>query len=44
VDAEAGGRIEALLADRPMAVERPGPALCSLTSRMVGYLDGSGDA
>jgi DICT domain-containing protein len=43
VDAEAGGRIEALLADRPMAVERPGPALCALTSRMVGYLDGSGD-
>ena len=37
-----GAELEALLADRPMAVEEPVPALTALTNRAIGYLDGSG--
>jgi MerR family transcriptional regulator, light-induced transcriptional regulator len=32
-------RIERTLADRPLAVESPAPALTALTNRMVGYLE-----
>ena len=32
-------RVEALLADRPLAVEEPAPALTALTNRMVAYLE-----
>jgi DICT domain-containing protein len=34
-----GSRIEALLVDRPLAVEAPAPGLTALTNRVVGYLD-----
>jgi DICT domain-containing protein len=34
-----GGRIDALLVDRPLAVEVPAPGLTALTNRIVGYLD-----
>jgi MerR family transcriptional regulator, light-induced transcriptional regulator len=38
-----GGRLDALLIDRPLAVESPAPGLTALTNRVVGYLDaGSG--
>jgi DICT domain-containing protein len=38
-------RLLAMLADRPLAVESPTPALTALTNRMIGYLDAtaSGD-
>jgi len=32
-------RVEALLQDRPLAVEAPAPALTSLTNRIIGYLE-----
>ena len=38
-DAAFGDRVEALLADRPLAFERPPVALTALTNRVVGYLD-----
>jgi DICT domain-containing protein len=34
-----GGRLDALLVDRPLAVETPVPGLTALTNRIVGYLD-----
>jgi DICT domain-containing protein len=34
-----GARIDALLIDRPLAVESPAPGLTALTNRIVGYLD-----
>jgi DICT domain-containing protein len=34
-----GERLDSLLADRPLAVEAPAPALTALTNRLVGYLD-----
>jgi DICT domain-containing protein len=37
--AALGERLEALLADRPLAVEVPAPGLTALTNRIVGYLD-----
>jgi len=37
---ELAGRIERLLADRPLAVEAPAPGLTALTNRLVGYLEG----
>jgi DNA-binding transcriptional MerR regulator len=39
IDAEVGERLDALLVDRPLAIERPAPALTALTNRMVGYLE-----
>jgi MerR family transcriptional regulator, light-induced transcriptional regulator len=36
---ELGARMLALLADRPLAVDGPAPALTALTNRMLGYLD-----
>ena len=38
-DASLGQRLDDLLADRPLAVESPAPALTALTNRMVGYLE-----
>jgi DICT domain-containing protein len=38
-DPQTGARLEALLADRPRALERPAPALTALTNRVVAYLE-----
>jgi MerR family transcriptional regulator, light-induced transcriptional regulator len=38
-DADLGERIEALLAERPLAMEQPAPGLTAVTNRIVGYLD-----
>lgn len=37
-----GERLDALLHDRPLALESPSPGLTALTNRIVGYLDTSG--
>ena len=39
-DASIASRCEALLADRPLAMEAPAPALTALTNRMVAYMEG----
>jgi DNA-binding transcriptional MerR regulator len=41
-DEEMGGRIRGLLADRPLALETPAPALTALANRAVAYLDADG--
>jgi MerR family transcriptional regulator, light-induced transcriptional regulator len=38
-DAALGAELEALLADRPLAMEEPAPALTALTNRVVAYLE-----
>jgi DICT domain-containing protein/predicted DNA-binding transcriptional regulator AlpA len=38
-DAGLGARIDALLDERPLALEQPAPALTAVTNRIVGYLD-----
>jgi DICT domain-containing protein len=38
-DPEYGAHLERLLADRPLAMEEPSPALTALTNRMVAYLE-----
>ena len=38
-DDALGDRVDALLMDRPLAVEQPAPSLTSVTNRIVGYLD-----
>jgi DICT domain-containing protein len=38
-DPVLGDRLQELLADRPLAFERPGPALTALTNRVVSYLE-----
>ncbi len=38
-DASLGQRLEDLLADRPLAMESPAPALTALTNRMVSYME-----
>jgi DICT domain-containing protein len=38
-DPELGERMDALLAERPLALEQPVPALTAVTNRIVGYLD-----
>lgn len=38
-DADLGRRLDALLEDRPMALETPAPALTALTNRVISYLD-----
>jgi MerR family transcriptional regulator, light-induced transcriptional regulator len=38
-DPELGGRLEALLADRPLASDQPAPILTALTNRMVSYME-----
>jgi MerR family transcriptional regulator, light-induced transcriptional regulator len=35
-----GARVKGLLAERPLAVEAPAPALTALCNRMIGYLEG----
>jgi DICT domain-containing protein/predicted DNA-binding transcriptional regulator AlpA len=39
VDGECGAELERLLADRPLAVESPAPALTALTNRVIAYLE-----
>jgi DICT domain-containing protein len=39
VDAAYGRRLEELLADRPLAMEQPAPALTALTNRMLAYVE-----
>ena len=39
VDPVLGGRIDALLADRPLALDQPAPALTALANRVVAYLE-----
>src|SRR5829696_4947474 len=38
-DDALGDRVDALLADRPLAIEQPAVSLTSVTNRIVGYLD-----
>ncbi len=38
-DPETGERLQSLLADRPLALEEPAPALTALTNRIVAYLE-----
>lgn len=40
-DAELGEELDALLRDRPMAVEEPAPALTALTNRALAYVEES---
>ena len=42
VDSDYGQGLEQLLADRPMALEEPAPALTALTNRVVAYLEDAG--
>lgn len=37
-----GERLDALLRDRPLALEAPSPGLTALTNRIVGYMDAAG--
>jgi hypothetical protein len=39
VDPVLGGRIDGLLADRPLALEQPAPSLTALANRVVAYLE-----
>ena len=39
IDADQGAKVDALLADRPLASETPAPALTALTNRAIAYLD-----
>jgi DICT domain-containing protein len=41
IDTASGERLEALLEDRPLALEEPVPALTALANRVVGYLERS---
>ena len=41
-DPDYGRRLEELLADRPLALEQPAPALTALTNRLVAYLEAAG--
>ena len=38
-DRALGDRMDALLDERPLALEQPAPALTAVTNRIVGYLD-----
>jgi DICT domain-containing protein len=38
-DDALGDRIDALLADRPLAIEQPTPSLTAVTNRIIGHLD-----
>jgi MerR family transcriptional regulator, light-induced transcriptional regulator len=38
-DPEDGDRLERLLSERPLAFERPAPALTALTNRILAYVD-----
>ena len=39
VDPDCGAELERVLADRPLAVETPAPALTALTNRVIAYLE-----
>src|SRR4051812_35691476 len=39
IDPETGERLDALLADRPLALQQPAPALTALANRVVAYLE-----
>jgi DICT domain-containing protein len=39
IDEATGERLDELLADRPLALEQPVPALTALANRVVGYLE-----
>jgi hypothetical protein len=39
VDAGYGRALEELLADRPLAMEQPAPALTALTNRLLAYVE-----
>jgi MerR family transcriptional regulator, light-induced transcriptional regulator len=39
IDPQTGARLDALLADRPLALEQPVPALTALANRAVAYLE-----
>jgi DICT domain-containing protein len=41
-DPEFGEELETMLADRPLAMEEPAPALTALTNRVIAYLEGAG--
>jgi DICT domain-containing protein len=41
IDPPTGERFEELLADRPLALEQPVPALTALANRVVAYLERS---
>ena len=41
-DAEYGRRLAELLADRPLALEQPAPALTALTNRLLAYVEAAG--
>ena len=41
-DPEFGDELETMLADRPLAMEEPAPALTALTNRVIAYLEGAG--
>jgi DICT domain-containing protein len=44
IDGETGERLDALLSERPLALEEPVPALTALVNRVVAYLEhGPGD-
>jgi len=38
-DPALGGRLEAMLSDRPLACDEPAPTVTALTNRMVAYLE-----
>ena len=38
-DADYGRRLTELLADRPLAMEQPAPALTALTNRLLAYVE-----
>jgi DICT domain-containing protein len=40
-DAPYGRRLAELLADRPLAMEQPAPALTALTNRLLAYVEGA---
>jgi hypothetical protein len=40
IDPICGTRLDALLGDRPLALEEPPPGLTALTNRMIAELDG----
>ena len=42
VDAQYGRRLAELLADRPLALEQPAPALTALTNRLLAYVEAAG--
>ena len=42
IDSGCGAELDAVLADRPLALEQPAPALTALANRVVAYLERAG--